>query len=132
MGAGRLEMWAAFPEHLKLLLVCISQTSKGSIPTYDAARYSWKIDPTKAEQAEYVIAVSGGIIVGVYKADEWLPATKSHFADIPPGHANWHKQKKRFGFVGHRASRQVEQLYLDKSVPHEWRFKGNPIRYVNF
>jgi hypothetical protein len=102
------------------------------IPTYDAARYSWKIDPTKAEQAEYVIAVSGGIIVGVYKADEWLPATKSHFADIPPGHANWHKQKKRFGFVGHRASRQVEQLYLDKSVPHEWRFKGNPIRYVSF
>lgn len=131
MGTGRHEPWAAFPADLKLLLVCINKTSKDLISTYDAARYSWKINPAKAEQAEYVMAVSKGVIVGVYEAEEWLPANETCFPDIPPEHANWDKQDKRFGFVGRPASNDIARL-IGKRVPPEWGFRGNPIRYVNF
>jgi hypothetical protein len=130
MGKGT-EEYAAFPERTKVLLVCVNKTHE-SVGTYDAARYSWKISPAKAEQAEYVLAVSKGLIVGVFEADKWLPARKAHFPDIPPEHANWHKQAKRFGFVGRSAPKDIEQLYSGKCVPKYLGFRGNPIRYVNF
>jgi hypothetical protein len=130
MGRGAQD-FAVFPENTKVLLVCINKTAKGTVSTYDVARYSWKINPTKAKQAKYVMAVSKGIIVGVYEADDWLPATKAHFADIPSEHANWDRQKNRFGFVGGPASKDAS-FYIDKCVAAKWRFRGNPIRYVNF
>jgi hypothetical protein len=130
MGKGTEEL-AVFPEHMKLLLVCVNKTYK-SIGAYHAARYSWPIKPEKAQQAAYVMAVFRGDIVGVFEADRWLPAKAVNFPDLPPGHGNWHKQGKRFGFVGHPASKDIEQLYRDKRVPKDCRFRGNPIRYVNF
>jgi hypothetical protein len=125
------EEHAAFPEHMKVLLVCVNKTHE-SVGAYDAARYSWKITPAKAEQAKYVMAVSKGRIVGVFEADEWLPARKANFPEIPPEHANWHKQDKRFGFVGHLAPKDIDQFYRGKRVPKDLGFRGNPIRYVNF
>jgi len=130
MGKGMEEV-AVFPEDMKLLLVCVSKTYE-SIGVYHAARYSWKINPAKAQEAQYVMAVSMGAIVGVFEADEWFPALKTHFPDLTPEYANWHKQEKRFSFIGRSASKDVEQLYLDKCVPKEWGFRGNPVRYVNF
>lgn len=130
MGKGTEEL-AVFPEHMKLLLVCVNKVYK-SMDTYHAARYSWPIKPKKAQQAAYVMAVFRGIIVGVFEADEWLPAEEAHFRDLPPGHGNWSQQKGRFGFVGRSASKDIEQLYRDKGVPKQWGFTGNSIRYVNF
>jgi hypothetical protein len=130
MGKGT-EEYAAFPECTKVLLVCVNKTHE-SVGTYNAARYSWQISPARAEKAEYVMAVSKGLIVGVFEADEWLPAKKAHFPDIPLEHANWHKQAKRFGFVGRSATKNIEQLYSGKRVPKDLGFRGNPIRYVNF
>ena len=129
MGKGMEEV-GVFPEHIKLLLVCISKTYE-SIGAYHAARYSWPVKPEKAQQAEYVMAVFRGTIVGVFVADSWLPANEINFPDLPLGHENWHKQEKRFGFVGHPAQKDIEQLYLHKSVPKDWGFKGNSIRYIN-
>lgn len=122
---------AVFQDHMKLLLVCVNKSYQ-SIGAYHAARYSWQINPERSEQAAYVIAVFRGAIVGVFEADKWLPAKASNFPDLPPGHGNWHKQWKRFGFVGHPAPKNIEQLYLDKHVPKDLGFRGNPIRYVNF
>lgn len=130
MGNGAEEV-AVFPEHLKLLLVCVNRTYE-TIGAYHAARYSWSIRPEKAQDAAYVMAVFRGRIVGVFEVEKWLPANAVNFPDLPPGHGNWDMQKKRFGFVGHPAPEDIEQLYLDKSVPEEWGFGGNPIRYVNF
>ena len=130
MGKGMEEV-AVFPEHMKLLLVCVNKTYE-SIGAYHAARYSWKINPAKAQEAQYVMAVSMGVIVGVFEADEWFPALKTHFPDLPSGQGNWHRQGKRFGFVGRPAPRDIEQRYLDKSVPKDWGFRGNPIRYVHY
>ncbi len=130
MGKGTEEL-AAFPEHMKILLVCVNETYK-LIGAYDAARYSWKINPAKAEQAEYVMAVSNGVIVGVFEAKKWLPAQKSNFQEISEEHGNWKHQDDRFGFVGRSASNNFGLLCIDKRVPPKWRFNGNPIRYVNF
>src|SRR5579872_6174640 len=46
---------------------------------YDAVRYAWKISPDKARKFDYVLAVRRGVIVGVFKVDEWLPATPVNF-----------------------------------------------------
>jgi hypothetical protein len=130
MGQSPKEV-AVFPEQMKLLLVCVNKVYK-TMPTYDAARYSWPVKPEKAQQAKFVMAVFRGVIVGVFEADEWLPANEVNFSDLPPGHGNWHKQEAKFGFVGHPARKDIEQLYRDRAVPTQWRFTGNSIRYVNF
>ncbi len=122
---------AVFPEQEKLLLVCVNKVYK-TIDTYHAARYSWLIKPEKAQQAKYVMAVFRGVIVGVFEADEWLPAKEVYFPDLPPRHGNWSKQNKRFGFIGHSAPKDIETLYCGRGVPKQWGFKGNSIRYVNF
>jgi len=130
MARGPKE-FAVFPEQMKLVLVCVNK-AYGKMDTYDAARYSWLIKPEKAGQVKYVMAVFRGVIVGVYEADEWLPAKEVHFSDLPPGHGNWQKQEKRFGFVGRPAPKDIEQLYSDKRVTKKWGFTRNSIRYVNF
>jgi hypothetical protein len=122
---------AVFPEQMKLLLVCVNKVYK-TMATYDAARYSWPVKPEKAQLAKYVMAVFRGVIVGVFEADEWLPANEVNFSDLPSGHGNWQKQEAKFGFVGHPAPKDIEQLYRDKGVPKQWKFTGNSLRYVNF
>jgi len=130
MGKGTGEE-AVFPEHMKLLLVCVNKTHE-PICIYNRARYSWEIIPAKAGEAEYVLAVEWRVIIGVFKAEKWFPALSIHFPQLPPEHANWEEQKGRFGFIGIPASNDVKHLYLGKSVPKKWRFRGAPVRYVNF
>jgi len=131
MGKGTEEL-AEFPRHRKFLLICINRTCTKWGP-YIAVRYSWKIDPIKAAQAELVLAVVRGKIVGVYEADKWLAATRENFSgDIPPEQGNWDEQGGRFGFRGHEAPSDIKSQFVEKRVPSRWGFKGNPIRYVNF
>ena len=130
MGRGAVEL-ADFPEHIRLLLICVNKILK-SLGAFDAVRYSWKITPERAEKAELVVAVSRSIIVGVFRAYEWLPATKANFPDIQDEHGNWMKQSGRFGFHGSDAPSNIKAQYIGKRIPPKWDFKGNPIRYVNF
>jgi len=126
---GGTEDVAVFPEHMKMLLVCVNRTYEAE-GVYDAARYSWKISLTKAEQAKYVLAVAHGVIIGVFDANEWRTATKLNFPTISDEHGNWERQSGRLGFVGRSASNDVSQL-IGKCVPAKWGFRGNPVRYVN-
>lgn len=108
------------------IIITINQTAtERSI--YDAVRYAWKIDPKKAKQAEFVLAVQRGVIVGVFKPQEWLPATPDNFpatSDVREG---------RWGFVGKEAPSQIARLYLRHRIPGSMRKRGaaNPVRYVN-
>jgi hypothetical protein len=130
MGKG-MGALAEFPEHAKFLLICINRTyEKWGVSI--AVRYSWKVAPERAEQAEYVVAVFRGTIVGVFRADKWLPATKANFPDIPDEYGNWKKQADRFGFRGSEAPNDIKAQYMGKAIPSKWGFKGNPIRYINF
>jgi uncharacterized protein len=92
---------------------------------YEATRYAWRIDEKKARRAEIVVAVCRGMIVAVFEAEDWLPATPANFPDreAVPG---------RYGFIGHEAPSQIRNLYVGKRIPDSYRKKGaaNPIKYT--
>jgi hypothetical protein len=94
---------AVFPEGEKLLLICVNKTIEIEDDAYtllDRVRYSWKISPRRAEEAEYVLAVTYGLIIGVFENGEWMDATKENFAGgIPEVYGNWDDQEGRSGFV---------------------------------
>ena len=108
----------------KILMIIINKSiSQNSI--YDATRYAWKIDRKKAEKAKYILSVKQGIIVGVFKADEWKEATIENFPEF-------HEDNRgRYAFNGKEAEEDIKQLYIMKRVPDEYRKKGaaNPIKY---
>ncbi len=122
---------AVFPDQARLLLISINETIVNpKLTLYDAVRYSWKVLPHRAEKAQYVLAVAHGLIVGVFEAEEWLPAEKSNFPDISDEHGNWDKQQGRSGFRGHEAQTDAKRLYCGKRVPDEHRPGQNPIHHV--
>lgn len=123
-----------FPQGEKLLLICVNKTINIEDEAYtllDRVRYSWKISPRRAEQAEYVLAVAHGLIVGVFEADEWLPATKENFGEIPEEYGRWHFQgwdppepKKRWGFRGREAHHySTDQDECSKAFPRDCKVK---------
>ena len=66
--------------------------------------------PTKAVQAEVVLATRRGLIVGAFTADHWLPATSANF----PGHED---APGRRGFVGSEAPAELRHLYVETGFP---------------
>lgn len=93
---------------------------------YDAARYAWRVNPEIIGQADYILAIAYGEIVGVFIADQWKLATLENFPEYPNIAA-----EGRFGFIGRDAPKDVVQSYLFKKIPSEYRKKGmaSPIRY---
>jgi uncharacterized protein len=110
-------------EH-RLLLINVNRTATETL-LYNAVSFAWKVDPTKARRADYVLAVRQGLIVGAFVADEWLQAVSSNF----PGRDD---EPDRYGFHGVPAPDNIEHLYVNKRVPDEYRKRGaaNPIRYT--
>jgi hypothetical protein len=110
--------------HHKALLITVKKSASERSP-YDATRYAWRLDKNKAEQAEIILAVQNGIIRKVYIAERWLEATPENFpiSETISG---------RYGFVGHEASDELQQMYVDKRIPDEYRKPGatNPIKYT--
>jgi hypothetical protein len=108
----------------KALLISVNR-SAADRSLYEATRYSWKINPKKAMQADVVLATLQGLIIGAFVAHEWLPATVEHFPDREevPG---------RYGFVGEEAPEEFRRRYIGKRVPDEYRRPGaaNPIKYT--
>ncbi len=92
---------------------------------YEATRYAWKISATKAERAEIIVAVRFGIIIEVFVAESWLPATVEHFPGREP-------VPDRYGFIGSVASETLRRHYINKRLPDEFRKQGaaNPIKYT--
>jgi hypothetical protein len=126
---------AKIPDGNRLLLICINNTVHDSaLGVYNAVRYSWKISPDGAANADYVLTVAYGLIVGVFEVEGgWLEATKENFSPgIPEHHGNWKHQDGRYGFHGHEAPEPVSSRYLNKRIPRALRNHGAPIRYVGF
>ena len=92
---------------------------------YEATRYAWKIDAKKAGRAEIVVAVRYGLIIAVFVAEQWQPATVDNFPGREP-------VPGRFGFVGREAPEELRRMYIGKRLPDEFRKKGaaNPIKYT--
>lgn len=108
----------------KALLISVNKTAAEN-SLYEATRFAWKINRPKAMEAEVVLATVQGLIVGAFVADDWLPATSENF----PSRED---VAERLGFVGRQAPREIEQLYVGKRVPDEYRKRGaaNPVKYT--
>ncbi len=106
----------------KILLICVNKTATDR-SLYDATRCAWKVKKSKAEQAEYVLAVQRGLIVGAFIPHEWVEADGINLPENLPG---------RFGFNGEEAPDEIKKLYVGKKVPDEYRKPGaaNPIKYT--
>lgn len=94
---------------------------------YDATRFAWRLDPKRAEKADFALAVSGGLIVGVFSITEWMPATRDNF----PIYGDVGELPGRYGFIGEEAPASTRLKYLRKKVPPKKRGAANPIRYHN-
>ncbi len=110
-------------EHKVLMITINRSIIDRSI--YDATRYAWRVDRSKAEKADYVLSVEKGIVVGVFKVHEWKTAIKEHFPEFST-HTD-----KRSGFTGEDAEPEVLQKYMRKRIPSSFRRRGavNPIKY---
>ncbi len=110
----------------KALLICVNRTATKKA-LYDATRFAWKLNLAKAKQAEIVLAVQQGLIVGAFVVDEWLDATAMNFPLGPED-----KPVGRFGFEGREAPESIKRLYVGKRVPDEYRKPGAayPIKYT--
>lgn len=113
---------ATFPHKAVLINVNRSATETS---LYEATRFAWKIDITKAEKAEVVLAIRQGLIVEAFIPQRWMAATSVNF----PGRDN---VLGRYGFEGDVASPEVRNLYVGKRIPDEYRKRGaaNPIKYT--
>jgi len=95
----------------KMLIIKIRHETineRGSV--YEAVRKSWRINLEKAEQAEYILAVCNGLIVGVYKPEKWEEFKTGIYT--------------RYGFEGKEAPKEIQKLYKDKLIPERFRKKG--------
>ncbi len=66
----------------KLILINVNKSNEDR-ELIDAVRYVWKISPDRGRKADYVLAVRRGRIIGAFKAEEWLRATKRTFRSCP-------------------------------------------------
>jgi uncharacterized protein len=107
------------------ILISVNRSALSSSSLYEATRFAWKISPSKAEAAEYILATVQGMIRGAFVAERWLEATPESF----PGRS---AVPGRYGFVGRDAPEDIQKLYVGKRVPDEYRKRGasNPIKYV--
>jgi len=107
----------------KALLISVNRTAADT-SLYEATRFAWKVSKSRARQAEVILATVRGLIVGAFVADDWLDATAANFPgreDVPD----------RLGFIGREAPPEMQELYVGKRVPDEFRKRGaaNPIKY---
>ncbi len=111
----------------KVVMININRTmTEAQRSIYDSVRFAWKMNGEKAKQAEYVLAMEKGIIVGVFKPVEWHLARKQYFPEFT-NHTN-----KRWGFIGEKAEEEIYKMYIDKRLPEQFQRKkgeANPVRY---
>lgn len=110
-----MEIMNPDPNH-KLLYVKTKEAmlrERGSL--YDAARKYWRLNPDRAREAEYVIAVIGNVCRGVFKPEKWESCAG--------------KWKGRWQFEGYDVSGEAGKQYVGKLVPDDKQKSRNPVRY---
>jgi len=97
---------------------------------YGLVRYCWRISKSRAEKAEYVLAVVRGVVVGAFRPSRWMSATPENFPDVP--HADG-SESHRIGFVGEEAPTDIWELYVGERgkrvVNPELKHVQNPVRF---
>lgn len=108
----------------KVIMITINNSATANNSVYDAVRYAWKLNPDKAKEAELVLAVMQGLVIGVFVPTKWLAATEENFFGRPNRPGRW-------GFVGLEADEETLKHYMRTRIPENIRKKGaaNPVLY---
>ena len=113
-----MEQDAARPFHRLLYIKVKAQTVADRGSLYEAVRWAWRLNPARAEEADWVAAVVDGICCGMYEVHRWEPSQRN------PG---------RYEFVGRELDDRGEVgcRYIGKPIPEQYRRPGvaNPILY---
>ena len=96
----------------KALIIKINHTALEADSIYDAVRKSWRLNVERAEEAEYVLAVSKGLVIGVFEPKDWEEYRSN---DGSPS---------RWGFVGEEAPDDIKKFYMRTRIPASMRKKG--------
>ena len=98
---------------------------------YDAVRSVWPVNVNRAEKYGLVLAHRNGVVVGAFRPEKWLPATRENFGDLE----DWKNSNlaKRWGFVGEEAEPDIWREYVGKRVPEKYRKPGTqtPFQYCD-
>ena len=102
------------PDHKLLYIKTKPQVIRDHGSLYEAVRRAWVVDPKRAAEADFVIAVVHGICRGVFVVKNW----KRH-------------GEKRWEFVGRKAPTKVWHTYVEKRIPSKFTRKGlaTPVLY---
>jgi len=121
------------PPREKLVLINVNKTEN----RYDResllrqTQASWRISD-KAQEADYVLAVIRGVVVGAFVAEKWMVATHNNFPDIIPKDQDMTSRK---GFIGKSAPEEIWDKFVGergKRITIDgMKHIQNPIRYWN-
>ncbi len=108
----------------KVLMITVNNSVLERESVYEAVRHAWRLSKSKAEQAELVLALQQGLVVGVFVPEKWMKATAKNFPGRPDRPGRW-------GFVGYEAPEEIAKHYLRTRLPDSMRKRGaaNPVKY---
>lgn len=102
----------------KVLAITINKSVDEGLDLYRAVQCAWRVNPKRAEQAEFVFAVINGICRDVFVPQKpWIPATTENFPRLDQDHPG------RFGFIGERADKDILDMYVGKRLPDDLQRK---------
>ncbi len=97
---------------------------------YDAVRYAWKVNLNRVKQYNLVLARVRGLIVGAYRPQEWLPATRENFPELAKRYNDITDMPHLRGFRQQEADQVAWDYYVGKRVPERFPRTQNAIRYL--
>ena len=119
------------PEKLLLININAIEDLSDESAIYDQVRYAWRLSVDRARQAEIVLAVLRGVVVGAFIAEEWLPATRRNFPELD--RATDEAGTTRHGFRGRRVEDCIWDRFVGEQgkrvVNESMKHIQNPIRY---
>ncbi|MBF4487230.1 hypothetical protein [Flavobacterium sp. CSZ] len=120
----------------KAILIRINKTYQSSINKevlYDYTRGRCKLNPERAKNARYAIAIYKGIILELYEINDWHKAGTTESSRKPNDKPELNSTKSligRFEFKGKLASEEIKNKFVNKSVRHYFvKGNSNPINY---
>jgi uncharacterized protein len=98
----------------------------GGQSIYQATKETWTIRKNKLPQLKYVLSEYRGLIVEVFKINEWYEKERG----FTPKAKQFGKTKIGFGFNGEVAPDEIRNQYLNRSIAHiKKKGAASAIRY---
>lgn len=112
----------------KLVLININRLKdKADVSAiYEQTRLAWRISKSRADAADYVLAVVKGVVVGAFISEEWLDATHNNFPDRIPVGADMPGRK---GFNGMRAQKEIWDKFVGERGK---RISNDAMKHIQF